>query len=58
MNPKDYWSEERTSIIENSIAGFEKGVEKYAKVVKDEFGSVFIEDTVYSVAANAFALNS
>lgn len=58
VNPKDYLSEERISSIENSIAEFEKGVEKYANVVKNEFGSVFSEDTVYAVAANAFALNA
>ena len=58
IDPKDYLSEDRIASIESSIAEFEKGVEKYANAVREEFGGVFSEDTVLAVAANAFALNA
>lgn len=56
VNPTDFLSDDRIASIEDSMAEFEKGVEKYQKAIEAEFGSIFSEDTVLALAANAFAL--
>ncbi|MCD8024332.1 MAG: hypothetical protein LUE64_02230 [Candidatus Gastranaerophilales bacterium] len=56
VNPADYLSEESIASIEESMTQFEEGVEKYADVIKAEFGGMFSEDQVYALAAGAFAL--
>ena len=56
VNPTDFLSDDRIKSIEDSMAEFEKGVEKYQQAIKAEFGSIFSDDTVLSLAANAFAL--
>lgn len=56
VNPTDFLSGDRIKSIEDSMAEFEKGVEKYQQAIKAEFGSIFSDDTVLSLAANAFAL--
>ncbi len=57
-NPANFLSEERISDIEKSMALFEQGVEKYAGSIKEEFGNVLGEKTVYALAAEAFSLNA
>lgn len=58
VDPADYLSEERIGDIEDSIKLFEEGTDVYAEAIKAEFGDLFSEDTVYALAANAFALNA
>ena len=58
VNPSDFLSDDRIKNIEDSMKLFEEGTEKYADVIKAEFGNVFSEDTVYALAANAFALDA
>ena len=58
VDPADYLSEERIGDIEDSIKLFEEGTDAYAEAIKAEFGDLFSEDTVYALAANAFALNA
>lgn len=53
-----YLSDDRIASIEDSINNvFDKGVEKYAEAIKAEFGNAFSEETIYALAANAFAVN-
>ena len=51
-------SDDRIKGIEDSMKLFEEGTEKYADAIKQEFGNMFSEDTVYALAANAFALDA
>ncbi len=56
VDPAKYLDEARISSIQDSMAAFEKGVEKYAGAIKAEFGNVLSDDTVLALAANSFAL--
>lgn len=58
VNPSDFLSDDRIKGIEDSMKLFEEGTEKYADAIKQEFGNMFSEDTVYALAANAFALDA
>lgn len=58
VNPKDHLTDERITSIENSMNVFEKEVQKYADVIKAEFGSTLSEDAIMALAANTFALQA
>lgn len=55
INPADFLSEERIASIEDSMKLFEKGVEKYAGAIQEEFGDAFSDDVKYALAAEAFS---
>ncbi len=58
VNPADFLSSDRISDIESSMIDFEDGTEEYAQAIKSEFGNMFSEETIYALAAEAFALDA
>lgn len=54
IDPARFLSDERIASIEESMKLFEKGVEKYAGAIKEEFGSNLSEEAVYALAAETF----
>ena len=55
IDPAKILSPEQIAGIESSAQTFEEGVELYAGAIRGEFGAILSEDTIYALAAKAYA---